>query len=149
MGGELLMSKGSLPGISRKSDSMPSKNVLWVNPPGSPKAPGWRSPLMSHRTASVSPLVPFGPQEDIFIIKTDGTGLRQLTDDYERDRHPRWSPDGKQITFYSIRSGKYEVWTINRDGSGLRQRTFTTDKPAGALCCAWSPDGTRLSYSFF
>jgi len=91
----------------------------------------------------------FGPQEDIFVIKTDGTGLRQLTDDYERDRYPRWSPDGKQIAFYSLRSGKYEIWAINRDGSGLQQRTFTPDKPAGALSPAWSPDGTRLSYFIF
>jgi len=61
-----------------------------------------------------------GKQEDIFVIRKDGSGLRQLTDDVYKDRAPRWSPDGKRIAFYSNRGGKYEIWTIEADGSGLR-----------------------------
>ena len=63
-------------------------------------------------------------QEDIFVVKRDGTGLRQLTDDSYRDRAPRWSPDGKRIAFFSDRSGKWEVWFIGADGSGLQQVTY-------------------------
>jgi Tol biopolymer transport system component len=46
----------------------------------------------------------------------------------------------------SDRSGKYEIWTINQDGSGARQITFTPAK-AAVISPAWSPDGTRLSYT--
>jgi Tol biopolymer transport system component/predicted Ser/Thr protein kinase len=87
----------------------------------------------------------YGKQEDIFVIKTDGTELRQLTDDIHRDRAPRWSPDGKRIAFYSNRSGKYEIWTINPDSSGLQQLTYTSG--GGVLYPVWSPDGTRLAYT--
>jgi Tol biopolymer transport system component len=84
-----------------------------------------------------------GKQEDLFVIRRDGTSLRQLTDDLYKDRQPRWSPDGKRIAFFSDRSGKWEVWMINSDASGLRQVTST---PGGATNPQWSPDGTRLSY---
>lgn len=84
-----------------------------------------------------------GKQEDIFVIRTDGTGFRQLTDDIHRDRVPRWSPDGRQIAFYSDRSGHYEIWTINPDGSGLQQ---VTKAGRSAIFPVWSPDGSRLGY---
>ena len=85
-----------------------------------------------------------GKQEDLFIIRTDGTGLRQPTDDIHSDRWPRWSPDGKWIAFYSTRSGKSEIWIINPDGSGLQQLTHGSDGEASYL--VWSPDGKRLAF---
>ena len=85
-----------------------------------------------------------GKQEDLFIIRTDGTGLRQLTDDIHSDRWPRWSPDGKWIAFYSTRSGKSEIWIINPDGSGLQQLTHGSDGEASYP--VWSPDGKHLAF---
>lgn len=83
-------------------------------------------------------------QEDIFVAKSDGTALRQLTDDIYRDRGPRWSPDGNRIAFYSDRSGKYEIWIVNSDGTGLRQLTSTSYSLV--FYPVWSPDSTRLAY---
>jgi Tol biopolymer transport system component len=83
------------------------------------------------------------PREDIHVVGVDGTGLRRLTDDEHRDRFPRWSPAGDQISFFSNRSGKYEIWTVRPDGSGLTQRTH---HPAADLIIPlWAPDGTRLT----
>jgi Tol biopolymer transport system component/serine/threonine protein kinase len=82
-------------------------------------------------------------REDIFIIRTDGTGYLQLTNDLYRDRHPRWSPDGRKIAFYSNRSGSYDVWIIEPDGSGLEQLTETPGQSTNYA--AWSPDGTLMA----
>ena len=89
-------------------------------------------------------------QEDVYVMHVDGSGLRKLTDDEAKDRNPVWSPDGSQAAFYSNRSGRYEIWTVNRDGSNLRQRT-ATEGPGrfqGSLYSVffpiWSPDGRSI-----
>jgi Tol biopolymer transport system component len=77
---------------------------------------------------------------DIFTIKPDGTGLKQLTDAPGNDAHCAWSPDGQQILFSSSRLGfrdeaplydgapqpYAELFVMNADGSG--QRPITDDK---------------------
>jgi serine/threonine protein kinase len=78
------------------------------------------------------------PQEDLFIVRTDGTGLRQLTNDVYKERNPSWSPDGRQILFYSDCGGRYEAWSIRADGSGLQQLTATRGEPV--YYPIWSPD---------
>ena len=84
-----------------------------------------------------------GTQEDICVVRHDGTGFRQLTDDPAKDRGVSWTPDGR-IAFYSNRSGGYEAWTIRPDGSGLSQ--LTSDSPHPVWFPQISPDGSRLIY---
>ncbi|HVT14885.1 MAG TPA: protein kinase [Thermoanaerobaculia bacterium] len=84
------------------------------------------------------------PQEDLFVVRQDGSDLRQLTNDRYKDRQPVWSPDGSRLAFYSNRSGRYELWTIRPDGSGLEQIT-RSDGPGPTYFPLWSPDGRRLS----
>jgi Tol biopolymer transport system component len=86
-----------------------------------------------------------GKQEDIFVVKSDGTGLRQVTNDVYKDRYPRWSPDGRRIAFHSNRGGEYDIWLINPDGSGLERLTYSS-APA-VYSPVWSPDGSRLAYT--
>jgi Tol biopolymer transport system component len=87
------------------------------------------------------------PQEDLFLIRRDGSELRQLTNDPARDRAPRWSPDGSQILFSSNRSGKYEAWTIRPDGSNLTQVTHLPGKEP-VLNPTWSPDGRQIGFTY-
>jgi dipeptidyl aminopeptidase/acylaminoacyl peptidase len=58
-------------------------------------------------------------QEDLFVMRADGTDLRRVTDTPARDRVPRWTPDGSALTFYSNRDGHYGIWSIRPDGSGV------------------------------
>jgi eukaryotic-like serine/threonine-protein kinase len=83
------------------------------------------------------------PQEDLFVIGTDGQHLRQLTEDPERDRVPRWSPDGQRILFYSDRGGEgYQAWSIRADGGDRRQ--LTAIRGGAVLDALWAPDARRL-----
>jgi len=82
--------------------------------------------------------------EDLVVMRVDGTERRQLTHDPFRDREPRWSPDGRRIAFYSDRSGRYEIWTLAPDGTGLTQLTHTSG--GSVFYPVWSPDG-RLLYA--
>ena len=82
-------------------------------------------------------------QEDLFVAKADGTGLRKLTNDAANDRFPKWSRDGRRIAFYSNRASGWEAWTINADGSGLTQMT----RQSGAHYPLWSPDGSRMVFT--
>lgn len=83
------------------------------------------------------------PQEDLFIVHTDGTGLRRLTNDKFKDRQPRWSPDGTRIVFYSNRGGKYEIWTLRADGSQLERASVIPGRQA--FHPIWSPDGRWIA----
>ncbi len=81
------------------------------------------------------------PQEDLFVVRPDGGGLRQLTRDAFKDRGIGWSPDGR-ILFFSDRSGRFEAWTLRPDGSGLAALTRSTGD--AVFFPRWSPDGRWL-----
>jgi eukaryotic-like serine/threonine-protein kinase len=80
--------------------------------------------------------------EDLFVVGTDGSSFRRLTDDAFRDRGPTWSPDGERLVFYSDRAGSYQLWSIRPDGSGLRQLSHLA---GAANYPVWSPDGSRIA----
>lgn len=58
-----------------------------------------------------------GQGPGLWIIGTDGTGLRRLTSG-AGDRNPDWSSDGSKIVFERDNDGIYE---INPDGTGLQE----------------------------
>src|SRR5713101_5093432 len=82
-----------------------------------------------------------GGSFDLFVMNADGSGLRNLTRNPGPDRDPAWSPDGRQIAFYSRRDEGIGVFVMNTDGSGVRLLA------QNGLAPAWSPDSTRLVFS--
>jgi Tol biopolymer transport system component len=49
---------------------------------------------------------------EIFVVKTDGSRLTQLTDNLAYDVFPSFSPDGKKIAFDSDRMGNFDIWVM-------------------------------------
>jgi Tol biopolymer transport system component len=84
-----------------------------------------------------------GKQEDLFLLNSNGSDLRQITNDVEKDRGPSWSRDGKRIYFYSHRGERYEIWSVRPDGSALEQVTSDAAMRPPQYP-TMSPDGSRL-----
>jgi tricorn protease len=75
--------------------------------------------------------------------KGDPRNLTNTTNVHERE--PAWSPDGKQIAYFSDAGGEYALHIRAADGKGNpRVRELQ-----GAGFCEnprWSPDGTKIAY---
>ncbi len=80
--------------------------------------------------------------EDIWIMATDGSNQRQLTNHEGLDSHPLVSPDNRYIFFRSNRSGESHVWRMDIDGSNQIQVTRTS----GGYPRFVAPDGKFLYY---
>jgi Tol biopolymer transport system component len=53
---------------------------------------------------------------DIFVVRTDGSRLTQLTFNPSSDMCPVWAKDGRSIYFLSTRANresKYNIWRMN------------------------------------
>jgi Tol biopolymer transport system component len=79
---------------------------------------------------------------EIFTMNSDGRGVTRLTYNNADDAIPDWSPDGSKIAFESDRSGTFEIYVMNADGSN--QTRVTTI--GNCYFPRWSPDGTRIAF---
>lgn len=81
---------------------------------------------------------------DLWIVSTDGTGLRRLSSHPESDSNPRWSPDSRIIWFVSSRSGSSQVWQIAVDGGEAEQ---VTKEPLDVGNLLMARDGKHIAYT--
>jgi Tol biopolymer transport system component len=57
------------------------------------------------------------PNEDVWIMRHDGSGKQQLTTNGSADRYPLMAPDGRAIYFMSNRGGHWGIWSIAAPGA--------------------------------
>jgi Tol biopolymer transport system component len=76
---------------------------------------------------------------ELYVMKADGAGIRQVTRLGNVSSLPAWSPDGTRLAFQSnARGGHYEIYTVRPNGKDVRQAT-TSD--SDVIQPAWTPDG--------
>ena len=81
----------------------------------------------------------------LFTIDLATRKVTQLTSGgNHHDQHPKWSPDGKRISFVSSRSGSFDLYVMNADGTNV---TRVTDHQANDYDPIWMPDGQSLIFS--
>ena len=66
-----------------------------------------------------------GPGFDIKIFDFQNRGTKTVTDGIGSNESPAFSPNGRHLAFTSTRTGKEQVFLIDRDGKNLRQITRT------------------------
>jgi TolB protein len=86
---------------------------------------------------------------DLWVMRADGTGKRQVTQNTAANFAPYFFPDGKRIIFSSNFAdpkgmGNFELFAVNVDGSNLERITFS---PAFDGFPMFSPDGKKLAFS--
>jgi dipeptidyl aminopeptidase/acylaminoacyl peptidase len=81
----------------------------------------------------------------IWTVGIDGQNERQITSSTESESSPRFSPDGKYLSFTSSRPGKAkgnQVWLLDRSGGEAFQLTEIKGRLQGY---EWSPDSKKLA----
>jgi len=106
------------PTVARKGNRLAYTNLSYVSEI-------WRAELPAAPGAKLSP-----PEK--FIGST------------ELEEGPQYSPDGRRIVFQSTRTGSYEIWRCDADGSNLVQLTHFQGPLTGTP--RWSPDGSQIVF---
>jgi Tol biopolymer transport system component len=97
--------------------------------------------------------------ENIWVVKSDGSGvtpLTRLTASQADVRVAVWSPDGSKIAFWSFRAldgsdaaspnGVGNIWVMKNDGTGATPLTRLTAPNATSVAPVWSPDGSKIAF---
>jgi len=84
------------------------------------------------------------PDGKLWQSRVDGGEKVQLTLSPMRAAMPRWSPDGKRLSFMGSGPTKpWKIYAVSTDGANLQQLTFGAANDGDPN---WSPDGDRLVF---
>ena len=85
---------------------------------------------------------------EIFVMKADGSGQRQVTDSGGSSFAPFIHPDNKRLIFASNqhdpRGRNFDLYLVNLDGTGLERVTFNDTFDGFPM---FSPDGKKLVFA--
>ncbi len=125
------------------------RRMVWVNRQGDELEP-LSLPALAYATPHLSPDVneprlAFGKFErgacNIWVYDLPSGPATQLT--FKGNNiHPRWTPDGKALTFTSFRAGPFDVYQIPANRSSAEELRLAG--PPDHTATSWSPDGTVL-----
>ena len=81
---------------------------------------------------------------DVWMATWDGSRTIQATSTPDNESSPKFSPDGRYLSFLSSRQGGHgsQLWLLDRQGGEARR---LTDLKTGIEEYEWSPDGGRVA----
>ena len=84
--------------------------------------------------------------KDVWLHEVERPIKTRLTYDAATDSRSIWSPDSKEVVFWSDRNGGVDLFVKAIDGSSEAVEVLAT--PPHAYPVAWSPDGRHLLFNF-
>lgn len=88
----------------------------------------------------------FEARGDVYTVPAEHGPTRNVTGTPgTAERYPNWSPDGKQLAYWSDKSGEYELYLRPADGSGA-ERKVTSLGAGFRYNPFFSPDGKRVAF---
>lgn len=89
----------------------------------------------------------FDARGDIFSVPVENGEIENLTNTQGvREIFPTWSPDGKNIAYYSDATGEYEMYLLENK-KDTKPKQLTKGSKAWKNGAEWSPKSTHLVYS--
>jgi len=79
----------------------------------------------------------------VFLCDANGSNTIQLTRNEKNSGNPRWSPDGKWISFTSARDGKNNIYILSPTGGEAQK---ITDVKTSVGDYNWSPDAKMIAF---
>jgi tricorn protease len=80
---------------------------------------------------------------DIWVVNEDGTNPQRITINTAREVNPRFSPDGRWITFSSNRYGNQDVFIVPASGGTPKRLTYHTGNDE---VVNWAPDSKYVVF---
>jgi imidazolonepropionase-like amidohydrolase/Tol biopolymer transport system component len=115
------------------------------NPPGPSKKVSFTLDEGTWMNLDVSPNgqnIVFDLLGDIYTMPVKGGKATLLAGGRSYEVQPRYSPDGKQISYTSDKEGGDNIWIMNADGGG--KHAITKESFRLLNNASWSPDGQYL-----
>jgi tricorn protease len=89
----------------------------------------------------------FAARGELFTVPAKHGATRNLSRSPDAREHSvAWSPDGRQLAFFSDASGEYELYVQAQDGSA-QPRAITSGGDSWPLAPVWSADGKHIAFA--
>jgi tricorn protease len=90
----------------------------------------------------------FEARGEILTVPAEKGDIRNLTrTPGAAERDPAWSPDGKQVAYFSDESGEYMLHLRDQAGLGEVKTIKLNDRPCFYFSPVWSPDSKKIAYT--
>jgi len=136
---EIVFGGNQLRRVSVAAGEPSIKAITYV--PGPATFPSVRTTLLAYVQATVNDDVWKLELRDATHAAGEPTRLISST---RQQAAASYSPDGKHLAFQSDRSGNWEIWTCDRDGSNAVQLTRLGAALTGTP--RWSPDSKQIAF---